>query len=57
MRGFLVLEDGKTFEGDWHGDHNWIGVGEVVFNTSMGGYQEIVTDPSNYQQIIVMTTP
>ncbi len=56
-RGYLVLEDKKIFSGLWHGDREISGVGEVVFNTSMQGYQEIVTDPSYYRQIIVMTTP
>src|SRR5580704_3261706 len=55
--GYLVLEDKKIFSGLWHGDKKINGVGEVVFNTSMQGYQEIVTDPSYYGQIIVMTTP
>jgi len=57
LTGYLVLEDKTIFEGEWHGDPNWNGVGEVVFNTSMTGYQEIITDPSYFQQIIVMTTP
>jgi carbamoyl-phosphate synthase small subunit len=55
--GFLVLEDQTIFEGQWTGNSNWTGVGEVVFNTSLVGYQEILTDPSYYQQIIVMTAP
>jgi carbamoyl-phosphate synthase small subunit len=55
--GYLVLEDKKIFSGLWHGDKKINGVGEVVFNTSMQGYQEIVTDPSYYGQVIVMTTP
>jgi carbamoyl-phosphate synthase small subunit len=57
LTGYLVLEDKTVFEGEWHGDPTWSGVGEVVFNTSMMGYQEIITDPSYFQQIIVMTTP
>ena len=56
-KGFLVLEDKSIYEGKWHGNPQWTGVGEVVFNTSMMGYQEILTDPSYFQQIIVMTTP
>jgi carbamoyl-phosphate synthase small subunit len=56
-RGFLVLEDGTIFEGSWCGNTDYTGVGEVVFNTSLVGYQEILTDPSYYQQIIVMTAP
>lgn len=57
MKGFLVLQDKTVFEGKFHGQSNWPAVGEVVFNTSMVGYQEILTDPSYYQQIIVMTAP
>ena len=52
----LILEDGRTFTGEAHG---WRGVrtGEVVFNTSMTGYQEILTDPSYAEQIVTMTVP
>src|SRR5258708_25049990 len=57
QKGYLVLEDQKIFPGLWHGDKELNSVGEVVFNTSMQGYQEIVTDPSYYGQIIAMTTP
>ncbi|MEM7646458.1 MAG: carbamoyl-phosphate synthase domain-containing protein, partial [Pseudomonadota bacterium] len=35
MTGFLILEDGNVYEGQWHGDHDQ--VGEVVFNTSHNG--------------------
>jgi carbamoyl-phosphate synthase small subunit len=59
--GILVLEDGATFEGTLFGapvDHSKdAGYGEVVFNTSMTGYQEILTDPSYYGQMICMTVP
>jgi carbamoyl-phosphate synthase small subunit len=55
--GYLVLEDQTLFEGRWHGNSQWTGIGEVVFNTSMQGYQEIVTDPSYFGQIVMMTTP
>ena len=53
---YLILEDGRTFHGDACG---WAGVrtGEVVFNTSMTGYQEILTDPSYAEQIVTMTVP
>ena len=56
MQGILVLEDGRTFSGVGFGA---VGVktGEIVFNTSMTGYQEILTDPSYYQQIVTMTVP
>ncbi len=51
--GFLVLESGEAFEGVLHGDAET--VGEVVFNTSNTGYEEIATDPSYHNQMIVMT--
>ena len=55
-KGVLVLEDGRCFLGiGWGADG--VQTGEVVFNTSMTGYQEILTDPSYYRQIVVMTTP
>jgi carbamoyl-phosphate synthase small subunit len=57
LKGFLVLEDKSTYQGHWHGDTSLVAVGEVVFNTSMTGYQEIITDPSYFRQIVVMTTP
>jgi len=52
----LVLEDGTTYEGYSFG-HYGITVGEVVFNTSMTGYQEVLTDPSYAGQIVVLTYP
>jgi carbamoyl-phosphate synthase small subunit len=52
----LVLESGRVFRGRVFGaDRD--GVGEVVFNTSITGYQEILTDPSYAEQIVVMTAP
>ena len=57
MRGFLVLETGEAFEGDWRGGAPAGRAGEVVFNTSHAGYEEIATDPSYYSQIMVMTAP
>lgn len=54
-RGLLALEDGTVFSGELHGDGPVSG--EVVFNTSMTGYQEILTDPSYAGQIITMTYP
>ena len=51
----LVLEDGSAFEGRAVGEGT--SFGEVVFNTSMTGYQEILTDPSYRGQIVVMTLP
>ncbi len=52
----LVLEDGRAFRGSAFGAKGER-TAEVVFNTSMGGYQEIVTDPSYCGQIVVMTCP
>jgi carbamoyl-phosphate synthase small subunit len=56
MSGYLLLEDGVRFEGDLVGADG-VATGEVVFNTSMSGYQESVTDPSYRGQIIVFTYP
>ena len=52
----LTLEDGTTFSGKSIGvdSHS---VGEVVFNTAMTGYQEIITDPSYHKQIVTLTYP
>ena len=57
-RGILALESGATFEGTLfaaplHGSSH----GEVVFNTCMTGYQEVITDPSYAGQVVVMTYP
>ncbi len=54
--GYVLLEDGSRFEGRLCGDAGG-GVGEVVFNTAMTGYQEAVTDPSYAGQIITFTYP
>jgi carbamoyl-phosphate synthase small subunit len=56
MKAILLLEDGTIFEGISFGAKGQK-CGEVVFNTSMTGYQEITTDPSYYEQIITMTYP
>ena len=56
MKAILLLEDGTVFEGTAFGAKGRK-CGEVVFNTSMAGYQEILTDPSYYEQIITMTYP
>jgi carbamoyl-phosphate synthase small subunit len=54
----LILRDGETFEGQALGaDVLATGTGEVVFNTALAGYQEIVTDPSYAGQIITFTYP
>jgi carbamoyl-phosphate synthase small subunit len=52
----LVLEDGTTFEGVAFGATT-PAVGEIVFNTSMSGYQEILSDPSYAGQIVTLTVP
>ncbi len=56
MDAILALEDGKTFKGKSFGATGEK-YGEVVFNTSMTGYQEILTDPSYKGQIVTMTYP
>ena len=56
MKAFLALADGKVFEGRSFGATGEIS-GEVVFNTSMTGYQEILTDPSYCGEIVTMTYP
>lgn len=56
MKGRLILENGIIFEGQCFGKVSDT-VGEVVFNTGMTGYQEILTDPSYYGQIVAMTYP
>ena len=55
-RAILALENGTTFEGIAIGIDGQ-SVGEVVFNTSMSGYQEILTDPSYAEQIVTLTHP
>jgi carbamoyl-phosphate synthase small subunit len=55
MGGILLLEDGRSFRGEAFGARGTL-VGEVVFNTAMTGYQEVLTDPSYKEQIVVMTT-
>jgi carbamoyl-phosphate synthase small subunit len=56
IKALLVLEDGRTFEGLSFGAEGET-FGEMVFNTSMSGYQEILTDPSYAGQIVCMTYP
>jgi carbamoyl-phosphate synthase small subunit len=53
----LVLADGATFEGEAIGADAPVTTGEVVFNTALSGYQEIVTDPSYAGQVITFTYP
>jgi carbamoyl-phosphate synthase small subunit len=54
--GYLLLEDGRGFEGELFGADG-VALGEAVFNTSMTGYQEVLTDPSYAGQIVAMTYP
>lgn len=56
MKGILYLEDGTIYEGKGFGKEG-TAVGELVFNTSITGYQEILTDPSYAGEIITMTYP
>ena len=56
MKAFLLLEDGTRFYGEPFGEIKGT-IGEVVFSTSMTGYQEGLTDPSFYGQILVLTYP
>ena len=56
LPGVLLLEDGTRFEGELIGAAA-VALGEVVFNTSMTGYQEVLTDPSYAGQIVMMTYP
>lgn len=53
---YLLLEDGRRFDGELFGAEG-PAPGEVVFNTAMSGYQEILTDPSYTGQLVVMTYP
>ncbi|MBQ1856399.1 MAG: carbamoyl phosphate synthase small subunit, partial [Anaerovibrio sp.] len=55
MKGKLILEDGSVFTGDLLNEYK--ATGEVVFNTGMTGYQEILTDPSYCSQIVTLTFP
>lgn len=52
----LVLSDGTVFPGEAFGAETTV-VGEVVFNTCLTGYQEVITDPSYHGQMVCMTTP
>ena len=56
MTAILALEDGSVFRGSSIGSPG-VAVGEVVFNTAMTGYQEILTDPSYARQIVTLTYP
>ena len=56
MKAFLILEDGTVFEGIHIGADKEI-ISEIVFNTSMAGYTEVLTDPSYAGQAVCMTYP
>ena len=56
MKAFLILEDGTVFEGTHIGAHREV-ISEIVFNTSMAGYLEVLTDPSYAGQAVCMTYP
>src|SRR5512136_2328647 len=56
QKAILVLEDGSYYDGYTFGAESFA-YGEVVFNTSMTGYQEMLTDPSYAGQILVLTYP
>src|SRR6266478_3702350 len=55
-QALIALEDGRTFHGESFGASGTT-VGEICFNTSMTGYQEVLTDPSYRGQIVAMTYP
>ena len=56
MDGILILEDGRTFQGEAFGART-TRVGEAVFNTAHTGYQAVLTDPSYREQVVTMTVP
>src|SRR5210317_2294156 len=56
MKALVALEDGTIFEGDSFTGAGEV-FGEIVFNTGMSGYQEVLTDPSYRGQIVTMTYP
>ena len=55
-KAILFLEDGRSFTGESFGAQGEA-IGEVVFNTSLTGYQEVLTDPSYKGQMVTMTYP
>ena len=56
MNAYLILEDGTVFTGKSIGSKKEV-ISEIVFNTSMTGYLEVLTDPSYAGQAVVMTYP
>lgn len=58
VKGYLHLQSGDVYEGDWATSNPTLNIdGEIVFYTGMTGYQEVLTDPSYKDQIIVFTYP
>ena len=57
MKGYLHLENGSSFEGEIDSESPFEVTGEIVFFTGMTGYQEVLTDPSYQNQIVVFTFP
>lgn len=56
MKAIIMLEDGKAFFGEsHHSGHE--AIGEVIFNTAVVGYQEMLTDPANFGKLLVLTYP
>ena len=56
MSAYLILENGRVFEGEFFGAQGEV-TGEIVFTTGMMGYLETITDPSYYGQIVLQTFP
>jgi len=56
MKAVLMLEDGKIFSGQGLGVCTER-IGKVILNTSVVGYQEMITDPANYGRLLVLTYP
>jgi carbamoyl-phosphate synthase small subunit len=57
VTALLVLSDGEVFEGEAAGDARPVATGELVFNTALSGYQEVLTDPSYAGQVVAFTYP
>jgi carbamoyl-phosphate synthase small subunit len=57
VTALLVLADGEVFEGEAAGDARPVATGELVFNTALSGYQEVLTDPSYAGQVVAFTYP
>ena len=57
MTRYLLLEDGSIFEGESFGGKVKKEISEIVFNTGLTGYQEVISDPSYFNQMVVFTNP